>query len=105
MAIFAVASLFAARSFLPLDIPLEALLGANHADFPQQFYWSTAYVMDYTGYYLGLLTALPVVLPVLIERAAKGDLFARAMGGPSSGRSSGDRGVGPSSGSVGRRMQ
>ncbi len=77
LVVFTVASLFAARLFLPLDIPAEALTEAGRAGFPQQFYWSTGYSLAPSGYYLNLLTALPVVLPVLIERLVRGGFLRR----------------------------
>jgi hypothetical protein len=69
--LFAIASLFAARPFLPLDMPARLLMTNSElrVNFPQQFFWSISYSMSWAGYYLGLFTALPVVLPVLIERA------------------------------------
>ena len=77
LVVFTVASLFAARLFLPLDIPPEALTEASRAGFPQQFYWSISYSLAPSGYYLNLLTALPVVLPVLIERLVRGGFLLR----------------------------
>jgi len=77
LVVFTVASLFAARLFLPLDLPPEALTEASRADFPQQFFWSTSYSLAPSGYYLNLLTALPVVLPVLIERIVRGGFLLR----------------------------
>jgi len=72
---FAATSLIAARLFLPLNIPEAALNLADPGRFPQQFFFSTLYLVSYGGYVLMLITASAVALPMLIERAVKAGIL------------------------------